>query len=314
MAKRPKLTIPQQVEYMQMERGIKFNICSKEDAIKFLEESTYFFKIKSFAKNYDKKGDKYMDLDFAYLKELSTLDMYLRKEILNMSLDVEHYLKVWLMKDLSGRDEADGYEIIKKFFNYYPDVLKNVESKKDNSFCKDLIGALKKNEYPMWNVIELLSFGDFRRFCTEYTDVYGAKSPIDDFLFSVNCIRNAAAHNNCLLNTLKKPYTKKISVSKNLNTVLSDMKFSSRTLNKKLSNPVMHDFASLLIAYDRIVISENAKKATYARIKDFFDGRMVKHRDYFIKNSNIVSYYEFSKKIIDKLYSNAYNIDVEQKR
>lgn len=48
-----KLNTDEQIQYMQ-NQGIKFNFISKEKAKKFLSESNYFFKLKAFAKNYDK--------------------------------------------------------------------------------------------------------------------------------------------------------------------------------------------------------------------------------------------------------------------
>lgn len=35
-------------------KGIKFNIFDEEKALHFLEFNTYFFKLKSYAKNYEK--------------------------------------------------------------------------------------------------------------------------------------------------------------------------------------------------------------------------------------------------------------------
>lgn len=303
MERKPKLTIPQQVEYMENHCGIRFEICSKENAIEFLENSTYFFKIKAFAKNYEKKDDKYIDLDFAYLKELSTLDMHIRKEILSIALDVEHYLKVWLIRDLSARDEADGYDIIEKFFSYDPSIKEKIKTKSQKSVCKDLSEALEQKGYALWNVIELLSFGDFCDLYYLYCQEYNVKSKIHDLLLSVKCIRNAAAHNNCLLNSLRQPYTKAISTTNSLNATLSKTGISARTLNKKLENPVSHDFTALLIAYDRIVRSKKAKEKTFSHLKELFENRIIKNKKYFEKNSDIVSYYHFAKKVIDYLYS-----------
>ena len=50
--------------------GVKFNIVTEEDAREFLLDSTYYFKLKAFQKNYNKKqnGD-YINLEFAYLKD-----------------------------------------------------------------------------------------------------------------------------------------------------------------------------------------------------------------------------------------------------
>ena len=56
---------------------------------------------------------KYINLDFAYLQELSTLDMHLRKTILSMALNIEHALKTQLLLDLSQNDSS---QIILAFF------------------------------------------------------------------------------------------------------------------------------------------------------------------------------------------------------
>ena len=94
MANRPKLTIEDQVAYMK-NKGITFDHCSEKDAVRFLQESTYFFKVKAFDKNYiaHPKTGHYYNLDFSYLMELSTLDMRLRRLILHATLDIEHFLK-----------------------------------------------------------------------------------------------------------------------------------------------------------------------------------------------------------------------------
>lgn len=50
-------------------QGIKFNLISKEKAKEFLSESNYFFKLKTFVKNYDKdKKGKYIKTRFCISK------------------------------------------------------------------------------------------------------------------------------------------------------------------------------------------------------------------------------------------------------
>lgn len=313
--KKPKLTIEQQVDYMENDCGIKFNICSKEEAINFLNKSSYFFKVKAFAKNYNKVNDKessrygkYQNLDFAYLKELSTLDMYLRKEILSLALDVEHFLKVWMIKDLSDRSDADGYEVVEEFFEINQDIKNQILSKSRNSYCKDLCDSLNEKGYALWNVIELLSFGDFTRLYEYYSFKYDVKSKIHSLLGRVRHIRNAAAHNNCILNSLKLPYSQTVNVTKGLDQMIMKTKVvSKKSIDKKLSNPVAHDFAALLFAYDRIVESKKSKQYTYQRLKYLFDNRMLRNKSFFDENTIIVSYYNFFKKIIDFLYEKSYN-------
>ena len=76
-------------------KGIKFDIVSEKDAKQFLENNNYYMKLASYRDNYDKinEGERqgeYKNLEFAYLQELSKIDMYLRHLILKMILDIEH--------------------------------------------------------------------------------------------------------------------------------------------------------------------------------------------------------------------------------
>ena len=85
-----KLTINEQIEHMK-DKGIKFEIISIEDARKYLSQSNYYFKLKSYAKNFNKyssteKNGQYLHLDFAYIKELfkyskKTITIYFKLHI-----------------------------------------------------------------------------------------------------------------------------------------------------------------------------------------------------------------------------------------
>ena len=118
-----KLTIDEQIEDLK-KKGVTFEIMSEEEAKKFLRYNNYYFKLKSYAKNYpiNPKNGKYVNLEFAYLVELSKLDMYLRKIILGMCLDVEHILKTRMLYDLSRNEKEDGYNIVKKYLWAYPNT------------------------------------------------------------------------------------------------------------------------------------------------------------------------------------------------
>ena len=47
MSKKVKLPITEQVSYMRDHCGIQFEICPEDDAVKFLSNSNYFFKVRS---------------------------------------------------------------------------------------------------------------------------------------------------------------------------------------------------------------------------------------------------------------------------
>ena len=89
-----KLSIEEQIKNLE-EKGVSFKIMDKEDAKKFLQYNNYYFKLKSYANNYpvNPRTNKYVNLEFAYLVELSKLDMYIRKIVMDMALDIEHFLK-----------------------------------------------------------------------------------------------------------------------------------------------------------------------------------------------------------------------------
>lgn len=124
--RKDKLIIEEQIRHMES-KGIKFDIIKKDQARLFLSDHTYYFKIKAFSKNYDKftnaknKG-KYINLEFAYLQELSVLDMHFRKLILSMTLDIEHALKTNLNKNVCLNENEDGYNIVNLFLKQRNDI------------------------------------------------------------------------------------------------------------------------------------------------------------------------------------------------
>lgn len=321
MCKKEKLTIPEQILYMQEHCGIGFQICEAEDAEKFLNESTYFFKVKAFAKDYpkDKFTGKYYNLDFAYLRELSLLDAYLRKDIISIAVDVEHFLKTSLIRDLSGNPSEDGYSIMAAFFQKYPHVHEEIERKAKNSYCHDLVNKMESEGYAVWNAVEVLSFGQLSNLYRLYSirnDGWNQK--ICNLLFPAKSIRNAAAHNNCLLNSLLHPYSapqSPLRITKQIDSYVSripELK-KSKSRKTKLSNPVIHDFIALLFLFDKVCTSERTKFYTYKHLYKHFHGTFIRNAAYFEDNATILSTYEFVVKVVDFFYNRAYNSGDEQK-
>ena len=114
---RTRYIVQQQIENLKS-KNIQFNIVDEEYATQYLNDNTYYFKLKSFAKafEYNETKKQYINLDFAYLVELSKLDMYLREHIIKLSLDTEHFLKVKFLHDLTNNGLEDGYNIVDLFF------------------------------------------------------------------------------------------------------------------------------------------------------------------------------------------------------
>lgn len=308
---KPKLSIEKQIQDMK-NKNIAFNIISEDEAKKFLSYNNYYFKIKAYLKVLDtyssgeNKG-KYYNVDFAYLKELSTLDMHLRKTILNIALDIEHYLKVRLINDISTNYEEDGYNIVKVFLEANPEVKEKLKEKAKNSTCEQLI---KKNieNFSAWKIIEVLSFGDFINFykCYYSTYYYTYKDnyTLVNHLMPVKFLRNAAAHNNCLLNTLKDNSYNGFDINNTVNSFIANYKLvSTKVLYKKMGNRVVHDFVVLLYVYHKLTNCKELKQArsyTLNNLKKLIDERFTKNSSYFKNNSILESNYDFIKKVVDK--------------
>lgn len=209
--KKKKLTTAEQIEHMKR-LGIKFNIVSEEEAKAYLTKDTYFFKIKAYAKNYDKnKEGKYINLDFGYLKELSLLDVQLRNLVLYLCLQLEHYLKVEINCHLCENTLEDGYNIIEQYKNSEFYKRRTAQSKPKSHYNEDLINKYE-SDYAIWNFMEVMSFGELIELYKCYFSIYDSKKErLYDMLFCAKHLRNACAHNNCILNNIRKITKKPMS-------------------------------------------------------------------------------------------------------
>jgi abortive infection bacteriophage resistance protein len=159
---KPKLTNEEQIEYMYKKR-ISFSICKRIDALIYLEQKANYFRLKAYCKDYRKydtsseKAGLYVSLDFAYLKELSTLDMYLREIILKMTIDIEHFLKVKMLNDLQKNGKEDGYQIVNTFFDEYSDIKTKIQRMSDENGYTSVLAKKYLTDMPMWVLVELLS-------------------------------------------------------------------------------------------------------------------------------------------------------------
>lgn len=300
------LSVDELIEHMK-NKGITFDEVSEDDAKEFLQKNNYYMKLASYRSNYEKcssgkREGKYKKLDFGYLKELSTLDMYLRYIIIEMCLDIEHAIKVKLVNAVTNNPAEDGYDIVRKFIakdeNFR--VLKNIRSHKSGEYCKDLI-AKYYPYFPVWVFVELISFGDLIYFCSFYEEIYADQIVNNMFMNTVRDMRNAAAHSNCILNKM----TEKIDSTKQVNSEISnfirdmdDISKTSRVNNLKYK--FTNNFITLLYVYDTLM-PEGSKQKKYKELQDFLNGRVIRNKNYFRSNSKIVGVYNFHKKVIDNL-------------
>ncbi len=321
---KPKLSVSDQIAHMKS-KGVKFTLVSEGEAAAYLEENTYFFKLKAYQKLYDKysntddpdKLGKYIDLEFAYLKDLAAIDAILRKTILQMALDIEHYLKVALIRDFNASDE-DGYKIVVDFLKMNPEhYAAEFQQKRFGKACSNLVQKYE-GHFAIWNIIEVLSFSDFHELYRFFYSRNGArlypnnakkqKGPYTFLMNPVRILRNAAAHNNCLLNSLKTPYVspEDFNCNPEVSAFMGRHGMKNRALNTNMSKPFVHDFCVMLYLYDRVA-SAPAKRHQFAELKDLFGGRFARNGAYYQnKNTTLVAAYEFAVKVIDMYYNLAW--------
>jgi abortive infection bacteriophage resistance protein len=298
---RPKLSIPAQINDMK-KAGITFDIVSEAEAKQYLEYHTYYFRIKAYAKNYDKyantaKQGQYINLEFAYLMDLSQIDSLLRKIILEISHDLEYYLRVKLLADFQMVDE-DGYEIVQELFKMQPSIVDTIDDRGGTSLCSDLVASYR-GKWSIWNIVEVLSLGQFTHLYSLFYQRNKFRDTHVSLLLPVNKIRNAAAHGNCLLNHFRPPYTIVNSPCYDVrNEIMQHVGVTKVTLDKRLSHPVIHDFAALLFLYTRLVPS-SARLDLCDKLKTLFEKRILEHGDYYEKNEVLKACYDFTRKVVD---------------
>lgn len=303
--KAQKLTVPEVIDYCKNNLGITFNLMDEETAVRFLQKNNYFFRIKQYAEtcNEKTKSGKYIGLDFGYLVELSTIDMFLRKLILKMTIDLEHYLKVKLVNDCQNNPSDDGYLVVEKFLSLHPKVKEGLEQNAKlagyggNSF-------LKYAESPtVWSFVEMISFYDFIAFYAFYYEFFQLKCEYTKHFDSVRRLRNASAHNICMLCSFKPSSGFKNDIEISFELLQGNIGIGNGVISSCMKVPLLNDFAVMLSVYTRLITSPTIKERTLQEIKEFFDGRMVYRKQYFEGNIEIKNAYQFARKVLD-YYSN----------
>lgn len=303
---KPLLTAEELVSHM-MKKGIRFDLITKEEAINFLKNRNYYMKLASYRFNYQKhttgknKG-MYINLDFAYLKELSTIDMHLRYTVLQMCLDIEHYMKVKLLKLIEDNPEEDGYQIVQRYIakNTRLQSLLTIQQHKTSEYSRRLIDKYYPY-FPVWVFVEVISFGELTHLCSYYEDLYHVQIINHSLLNSVRDLRNASAHNNCLINHL---YIGDFIPDPNIVRMVNQLSIAGKTsVRKKMKSKIINDFVCLLMAYNTIVTSPITKQQRYMELHELFDERFVRgeNREWFKTNSIIASSYSFIKKMLDSM-------------
>lgn len=299
-----KYSFDELIEHLENKK-VQFNIISKEKAKDILINSNYYYKLSSYRKNFNKnKNGEYINLEFAYLSDLATIDMRLRYIVLQMCLDIEHSLKTKLITDITNDPSEDGYQIVNDFcshegtdLEYY---MKGISKKSHYNY-----GLYSKhhNNPPVWVFFEVITFGTFVKFVEYYYFTRQNKNyaVLNEVLRYVKNIRNNAAHNSPILMDIVKIGQLKGPINRPITTFVLQIKSIKPDLRrKKLTNRKIHDLTALFFVYDTYVISRPMKKIRYESVKELLQ-RCTRYKEHYLKHNGLISVYNYFNKIIDFL-------------
>lgn len=318
---KPKLTEIEQIERLAT-KGVKFDIISRDDATDYLTKNNNYFKLTAYRKTFVKyKGGendgKYINLDFAHLKDLSIIDMRLRYVLLHLALDIEHYAKVRLIKIITESND-DGYTVVRKFIESLNEQQraafdKEIDRNRDNPYCGAIIQKYDE-DYPIWAFVEIIPFGRlvaFYKYCAGYLS---NNNLADEYflLLSAKGLRNAAAHSNCIINDLSPNTSVRRTNNAVINALANISGISRETRRKKLSNARIQQIVTLLYSHKKFVSSSGVHNHQCEALHDVVE-RMYHHIDYYATNDTISTTFNFIKLVVDNWFPVAYNNDTKKK-
>ena len=279
----------------ELERlGIGFANTSTEDAKKFLTTNTYYQKLRAYLGRTPQKDD-FGGMDFQDLVELSKIDFSVSRQVLTLALAIEHALKIqiWHLVESEGEDFLNNCldQIDRQLVDKWK-AKPNSSSKrkKPEKFSEQKVQTTDysrayldapskhKTDRPyvsacaLWELLESLSF-------PKLIDLYDAalqegeseKGIPRHYLKRIQELRNAAAHENCLLvrtsTTGDEPKEWEPVEDCHIDTVFPSCfhnpSISHLAAEKKqegLSRLFLHDFCILLYVHDRLVESTGMKE------------------------------------------------------
>jgi len=321
---RPMMKISEMVQYLK-NKNVKFDLISEDDAETYLKYNNNYYNVTAYKHNFPKYPSPagkyeglYQDLDFAYLKDMAIIDYRIRLLLFKMIIDIEHYLKIKILNKIEEIEGEDGYTIVnlylEKDFNdeKFPKIVHNSIFKKVGNeyyqkiFSKYDVDKDKKLEnIPIWEFLEIITFGELVNFYDFYTKEYNLVDENRDvyILRDIVKLRNAVAHNTCVLSELNKK-DNAYPASYKIVQYLKDCNIGKVTRNNKLSNSRIRQITYTLYMFNEIVTSDGIKENVNKEINKLFFDRIILHKEYYNNNELLKSIYSYFKNIIETKYMN----------
>lgn len=292
------LSIPQQIEHCK-NKGITFNKCSEERAKEYLEINS-FYRLRSYRKNFNKNNlGQYINLDFDDLIHLSIIDFRLRRILLGMTLNLEHYLKLQTISSVMNENPGHSIYLLNNYFGKYPNVKRALEKKKRTPYIKDILDKYEKCNFsmPIWAYVEMISFSEHLHLAQNITDDKKLKL-LTNQLYAIKDLRNACAHDNCLLNDLSTK--SETNPSYILTAMIGKLNIPKNSRKNKLSNARILQISSTLAFHKKYITNPKIHKYVSLELQKINKDYLSKNM--FDKNYTISSSFGFLSKLLDNWY------------
>lgn len=135
-------------------------------------------------------------------------------------------------------------------------IEKDLKQGEKSAYIGSLIRSRPERDFPVWEFVEVISFGRFVHFFRFCANRFGGKKMTGYFymLQSVKALKNACAHNSCILNDLKGG-TAQRAVSYDVARALSKIGIGDEVRKTKLSNERLGQIATTLYLHQLICSS-----------------------------------------------------------
>ena len=319
---KPVLNIDKLINNLK-EKNIKFNKMTEQEVKQYLKTNNNYFNVISYKNNFErymydgKFVDKYIDLDFAYLKDMSDIDYKVRLILFKMIINIEHSLKLKILNIIiENIDNEDGYNIVNLFLeddfnnNKFPKKVHNSILKKIGSdyykkiFSKyDIDNDKKLENIPIWELLEIITFGELVNFYDYLTKYYSLKKENKDVYIyrDIVKLRNAVFHNTNILTDLGLKDNNYLPTYKIMN-YLKNCNINKLTMDNKISNSRIKQITCTLYMFNIIVLNKDIIKDVKKDINKLFFKGIIKNKEYYNNNELLKSVYNYFKKIITKYY------------
>ena len=129
---------------------------------------------------------------------------------------------------------------------------------------------------------------------------------VDDYylMLSIKALRNAAAHNNCLINDLepRSSYKTQYFIMQELNKI----GIGKKTRKRKMGNIRIQQIVTLLFTHKKIVTSPGVHNYQSKVLHKLVSERMFRNIEYYKDNDTIKATFNFLKIVIDNWFSVQY--------